>query len=85
MRLKLLFKAKGPQHKRTKGLDCKALVHNPFQTLKWWQWRYKFFLPYILNPHLSTTINTICTSTIHLTFTLKIKNQSNISPKLIYK
>jgi len=54
-------------------------AHNLFQTLKWWQWKYKFFLPYILNPHLSTTINTICTSTIHLTFTLKIKNQSNIS------
>ena len=48
MRLKLLFKAKGPQHKRTKGLDCKALVHNPFQTLKWWQWKYKFFLPSVL-------------------------------------
>ena len=73
MRLKLLFKAQGPQYTRTKGSRLLGISNSEMVATE-----IQFLLTYILNHHLLTIINTVYTSTTQLTETLKKKKINQI-------
>ena len=80
MRLKLLFKAQGPQHTRTKGSRLLGISDSEMVATE---------IQFLLTIYSQSSFINHNEHNIYINYTInrnpKKKNQSNILPKLIYK